>query len=378
MIPHGQYRPPRPSSSMSNRSNRSATLKPAYVASSPVPIPSISSNSHRSGTGGGAARAVAAAVGAAMSSLQPGSAATPPPPPTRATTTLGGASATAMSANARRSPLFDEPFDQHVNPWANQAPMPVPPNAQQPQQPLSLSSSTATLSPLDRRILQQQHHHAATSTASSSPILGSSRLRTLQSPLQHHPPSMTQPGSSNSSTITATTANVRSMSASYYRQQQATPTPASVQQQQQQLQQQQQQQQPPSRAQINDYAYASVVSLGPATRRALESLQAEIIALNERVDDIRHEVLRRNQLQGTETRWPVAPPAEGDGSDDWEGWKWVIKAALKHAAVNLLTMLLVLWILHKRGSPAAVAVVGHFAKLWQKVRTHFRLITVIV
>lgn len=55
-------------------------------------------------------------------------------------------------------------------------------------------------------------------------------------------------------------------------------------------------------------ADTSIISLGPATKRALESLQAEVIALNDRIDDLRNEVGRRRQQQRIEP-----PPKRNDG-----------------------------------------------------------------
>lgn len=66
------------------------------------------------------------------------------------------------------------------------------------------------------------------------------------------------------------------------------------------------------------------VSLGPATQRALESLQAEVIALNYRIDDLRHELVRRDRA----AQKPV-PQDDDDDDDEWEGWRWVIKVTLK-------------------------------------------------
>jgi hypothetical protein len=64
------------------------------------------------------------------------------------------------------------------------------------------------------------------------------------------------------------------------------------------------------------------VLLGPATKRALESIQHEIEALNERINGLRDEIVnrdttsRRNNNSNTVIRRPILP-------DD--GWKWVIK-----------------------------------------------------
>lgn len=86
----------------------------------------------------------------------------------------------------------------------------------------------------------------------------------------------------------------------------------------------------------------SVISLGPVTKRALESLQAEVIALNARIDDLRKELTDRDQQRRTSaapTPIPLsAPPLQqrsipqlprrDDENDEDDSWKWVIKASL--------------------------------------------------
>lgn len=61
---------------------------------------------------------------------------------------------------------------------------------------------------------------------------------------------------------------------------------------------------PPSTAQpanpaslLTEQQYTSVVALGPATKRALDTLQSEIVALNNRIDGLRLELTRRNQAR---------------------------------------------------------------------------------
>lgn len=88
----------------------------------------------------------------------------------------------------------------------------------------------------------------------------------------------------------------------------------------------------------------SVISLGPVTKRALESLQAEVIALNGRIDDLRKELADRDQQRRTSaapTPLPLSvqqstqprstfqlPRRDGDDEDDEDdSWKWVIKAS---------------------------------------------------
>ncbi|ORY97858.1 acyl CoA binding protein-domain-containing protein [Syncephalastrum racemosum] len=121
----------------------------------------------------------------------------------------------------------------------------------------------------------------------------------------------------------------------------------------------------------------SVVALGPATKRALESLQAEVLALNERIDDLRHE-LARETSRPPSTATPVPPvrrlaastSGSSDATDDekWEGWRWVIKAAIKHAAINLISVLIFFYFLYKRKSPVAFAVTDQLSKISTKLR----------
>ncbi|KAI8062928.1 acyl CoA binding protein-domain-containing protein [Gongronella butleri] len=112
----------------------------------------------------------------------------------------------------------------------------------------------------------------------------------------------------------------------------------------------------PERRYLTEQQYSSVVSLGPATKRALETLQSEIIALNDRIDGLRQELLtqqRRNK--------PMLPDA-----DDFYGWRWVIKAALKHASLNILTLFILFVILYQRKSPIAIAIANAmFKKQWK-------------
>ncbi|CAO3694914.1 unnamed protein product [Rhizopus microsporus] len=121
--------------------------------------------------------------------------------------------------------------------------------------------------------------------------------------------------------------------------------------------------------------HESFHALGPATKRALESLQNEIVALNERIDDIRRELVERDKQRTLQYR--KTNPSSNDidtnnnsnrntsnnnnnnnnnnNSED-DGWKWVIKAALKHAGVNLLTALILFLILYRAKSPIAYAI----------------------
>jgi hypothetical protein len=73
----------------------------------------------------------------------------------------------------------------------------------------------------------------------------------------------------------------------------------------------------------------TTVALGPATKRALESLQNEVIALNDRIDDLRRELverdIRRSAQQDTSSS-SSSNNSEGSTDDfNTDNWKWVIK-----------------------------------------------------
>ena len=64
----------------------------------------------------------------------------------------------------------------------------------------------------------------------------------------------------------------------------------------------------------------SVVSLGPATRRALETLETEIIALNERIDGLKQE-LRANISNNVPSS---TAPRKKKRAGQWP-WRWIVK-----------------------------------------------------
>jgi hypothetical protein len=72
--------------------------------------------------------------------------------------------------------------------------------------------------------------------------------------------------------------------------------------------------------------------LGPATKRALEALQREIEALNERIDGLRKELVDRDQSK----RSDIVKKASSTAADDDEGWKWVFKVNIGDAFYMLL------------------------------------------
>lgn len=86
----------------------------------------------------------------------------------------------------------------------------------------------------------------------------------------------------------------------------------------------------------------SVVDLGPATKRALQSLQSEVIALNGRLDGLKSELLEKDHLEpSSKGKKPMIARGSArtlgsysrkvgkkeDDDKNWEGWKWVVKAS---------------------------------------------------
>ncbi|GAN00614.1 acyl--binding protein [Mucor ambiguus] len=126
----------------------------------------------------------------------------------------------------------------------------------------------------------------------------------------------------------------------------------------------------------------STMALGPATKRALESLQNEVIALNDRIDDLRRDLVERDKQQRVR---PNNNQGSGDRDDDsdssydmGEGWRWVIKAAVKYAGVNLMTAFILFFILYKTNSPIAFAILKQSSRFWQSFRVRVLISNVVV
>ncbi|ORZ22552.1 acyl CoA binding protein-domain-containing protein [Absidia repens] len=258
--------------------------------------------------------------------------------PMTGTTSRAASSASRYRTHVlpRDSSTFnDHHFDDTMNPWAS--------GTQQPLHHSTLSDYQQHPQLLRTDSRSTNHTNMSAAPMLPSPVMGSGRLRTLQSPFH---------GSSAASSVTATASNVRTL------------------QQNQQLGRRQEIQPTPTPSVISQHS----VALGPATKQALESLQTEVIALNDRIDDLRHELIWRDRRRAEQRL--LDDKSEGNGEGD--GWQWVIKAAIKHAAVNLLTALIILLILYKRGNPAAYAAVGQFSKLWYRLRGWLRVTTVVV
>ncbi|KAI9248815.1 hypothetical protein BDA99DRAFT_226002 [Phascolomyces articulosus] len=73
---------------------------------------------------------------------------------------------------------------------------------------------------------------------------------------------------------------------------------------------------------LTDQQYTSVVALGPATKRALDTLQAEIIALNDRIDGLRQELVERDRRKASSA---ARSEESEDNNESWDGWRWVVK-----------------------------------------------------
>lgn len=105
------------------------------------------------------------------------------------------------------------------------------------------------------------------------------------------------------------------------------------------------------------------VMLGPATKRALESIQREIEALNERINGLRDEIVNRDTVSRREPAKSLRKPLLPD-----DGWKWVIKAAVKHALMNLVTATVLFIILYKNDSPISQVIIRLVRKYLQKLK----------
>lgn len=73
-------------------------------------------------------------------------------------------------------------------------------------------------------------------------------------------------------------------------------------------------------------------ALGPATKRAVELLQSEVVTLNERIDDLRKELVERDKhrlIQFKKSERSNDKSNSNNTEDD--GWKWVIKVSVPNS-----------------------------------------------
>lgn len=79
------------------------------------------------------------------------------------------------------------------------------------------------------------------------------------------------------------------------------------------------------------FEYTATVALGPATKRALEALQNEVIALNDRIDGLRRELVESDKQRS------IKKPNESTSFDRNSGWNWILKVTLlckKHVFIH--------------------------------------------
>lgn len=175
--------------------------------------------------------------------------------------------------DSRVSPIQDnfieEELDNSVNPWQH---LSVHSNIEHPPQTSRRTPQLRLPSPMYHRQQQQR--------------LGSPPL---------YPQLVNRPNSSASSSVTATPQYNLLREQSVYT---------------------------PSDSRSASRSQYTSIALGPATKRALESLQQEIIALNDRIDDLRKELVERDKQRAVKKK---SDDEEEEESDMDDGWKWVIK-----------------------------------------------------
>jgi hypothetical protein len=172
---------------------------------------------------------------------------------------------------------------------------------------------------------QQQQQQGLSSSPSPTPLYSSQQQQLLHSMTPIHNNNLYQqspvPGSSASSSVTATPQLLNNMLQQQHNERNVyTPTSQTT-------------ERGPlvdSRSNSRNQQYTtSVVALGPATKRALESLQNEVIALNDRIDDLRRELVERDKQRAIALSSSKRDSDEVEKEDGMgEGWKWVIKVSL--------------------------------------------------
>ncbi|KAI7876403.1 ACBP-domain-containing protein [Lichtheimia hyalospora FSU 10163] len=258
-----------------------------------------------------------------VASTQSGQVSVRTAPTTRRPSTSSTTSKGQMDAARVGRPMIDEePFDPHVNPWA-------PPQRYKIDDGRSMDEDNGRLMQLPSPVISANSMHYQQQHSIS--------LRS-----SHH-------GSSAASSMTATPTTTR------------LPIDTS------------------NNQLLTDQQYTSVVALGPATKRALDTLQAEIVALNERIDGLRQELTERNQSRRVSNNNNEQDDNEDDANSEvWEGWKWVAKAALRHALVNMTMAFILFVMLYQRGSPVAYIIIGQMNKFWKAARVRLLISKILV
>ncbi|KAI8048948.1 acyl CoA binding protein-domain-containing protein [Gilbertella persicaria] len=114
------------------------------------------------------------------------------------------------------------------------------------------------------------------------------------------------------------------------------------------------------------------------TRKAIEALQTQVVALNDRIDDLRRELVERDRQRYIHRQDKEDKDKEEEEEEEEQNdWTWVIKAAIKHAGVNLMTVFILLIILYKSGSPVAYAIMKQASKMWQSFKLRVLISRVI-
>ncbi|KAI7894561.1 uncharacterized protein EV154DRAFT_414844, partial [Mucor mucedo] len=88
---------------------------------------------------------------------------------------------------------------------------------------------------------------------------------------------------------------------------------------------------------------ASIISLGTTTKKALEALNQEIIALNGRIDDLKKDLVERDK------KMAIRKPDIESKDLSYDRWNWVTKIVVKYTGVSPMTALILILILYKSG-----------------------------
>ncbi|KAI7890627.1 uncharacterized protein EV154DRAFT_421807 [Mucor mucedo] len=120
------------------------------------------------------------------------------------------------------------------------------------------------------------------------------------------------------------------------------------------------------------------VLLGPATKRAIESLQQEIETLNERIHGLRKEMVDRDNKRLIPVKKSSSTSSSSSSSTPEDGWKWVIKAAVKHAILNLMTGSILFLVLYKTKSPIAHVIIQMIGRFWQRFKLYILMSKAVV
>ncbi|OBZ89507.1 hypothetical protein A0J61_02437 [Choanephora cucurbitarum] len=100
---------------------------------------------------------------------------------------------------------------------------------------------------------------------------------------------------------------------------------------------------------------SSQLGLSHSTKKAIEDLQHQLMILNERVDELRQELVEQDRQRAAlgkkaaRSSLSSSSSSSSTGEASGSNWKWVIKAASRYAGVNLMTLLILFLALYKSG-----------------------------